>query len=85
MLQFCEKAKFDLSSLQRYSNDNWAELISLQKYYRNSVIGIHVRGYIQSLGHNPSIVHLYTEDLIKILKLLKDTGLFFTWMPQAQL
>ena len=42
------KAKFDLSSLQRYSNDNWAELISLQQYYRNSVIGLHARGYIKS-------------------------------------
>ena len=67
------KAKFDLSSLQRYSNDNWTELICLQQYYRNSVIGLHVRGYIQSLSHNPFIVHMYTEDQIKILKLFKDT------------
>ena len=66
------KAKFDLSSLQRYSNDNWVELISLQQYYRNSVIGLH---YIKtkSLSHNPFIVHLYTENQIKILKLFKDT------------
>ena len=62
------KAKFDLSSLQRYSNDNWTELISLQQYYRNSVIGLHVRGYIESLGHNPFIVRMYTEAQIKILK-----------------
>ena len=67
------KAKFDLSSLQRYSNDNWTELISLQQYYRNSVISLHVSGYIQSLSHNPFIVHMYTEDQIKILKLFKDT------------
>ena len=45
----------------------------VQQYYRNSVIGFHVRGYIKPLSHNPFIVHLYTEDQIKILKLFKDT------------
>ncbi|KAI6658828.1 hypothetical protein LOD99_15153 [Oopsacas minuta] len=69
------KEKFDLLSLQRFSNDNWSELISLQQYYRNVTVGSNVRGYIQSLGHNPFIIHLYTEDQIKILKCFKDKSI----------
>ena len=69
------KAKFNLSSLQRYSNDNWTELISLQQYYQNINIGDHVTGYIQSLGHNPFIIHLYSEDQIRILKSFKQTSI----------
>ena len=68
------KAKFDLSSLQRYSNDNWSELISLQQYYRNVLVGSHVRGYIQSLGHSPFIVHMYTEEQKEILKSFKNNS-----------
>ena len=41
------KAKFDLSSLQRYSNENWSELSGLQEYYRNIILGNQIRGYIQ--------------------------------------
>ncbi|KAI6647066.1 hypothetical protein LOD99_8903 [Oopsacas minuta] len=69
------KEKFDLPSLQRFSNDNWSELISLQQYYRNAIVGSNVRGYIQSLGDNPFIIHLYTEDQIKILKCFKDKSI----------
>ena len=65
------RAKFDLSSLQRYSNDNWNELISLQQYYRNAIVWSNVRGYIQSLGHDPFIVHLYTEEQINIYERLR--------------
>ena len=65
------RAKFDLSSLQRYSNDNWNELISSQQYYRNAIAGSNVRGYIQSLGHDPFIVHLYTEEQINIYEHLR--------------
>ena len=61
-----------MSSLQRYSNDNWSELICLQQNYQNTILGSHVNGYIQSLGHNPFIVHLYTEDQIKIFKSFKN-------------
>ena len=32
------KAKFDLSCLQRFSNDNWSELSGLQEYYRNITV-----------------------------------------------
>ena len=35
------KAKFDLSSLQRYSNDNWSELISFQQNYQNTILRSH--------------------------------------------
>ena len=66
------RAKSDLSSLQRYSNDNWSELISLQQYYRNAIVG---RGYIQSLGHDPFIVHLFTEDQINVLRAIKNTSI----------
>ena len=64
-----------MSSLQRYSNDNWSELISLQQYYRNAIVGSNVRGYIQSLGHDPFIVHLYTEDQINVLRAIKNTSI----------
>ena len=69
------RAKSDLSSLQRYSNDNWSELISLQQYYRNAIVGSNVWGYIQSLGHDPFIVHLYTEDQINVLRAIKNTSI----------
>ena len=69
------KAKFDLSSLQRYSNDNWSDLINLQQHYQETLVGCHVRGYIQSLGHNPFIIHLYTEEQINILKSFKKTSI----------
>ena len=36
--------KFDLSSLQRYSNDNWSDLINLQQHYQETLVGNHVRG-----------------------------------------
>ena len=65
------RAKSDLSSLQRYSNDNWSELISLQQYYRNAIVGSNVRGYIQSIGHDLFIVHLYTEVQINVLRAIK--------------
>ena len=65
------RAKFDLSSLQRYSNDNWNELISLQQYFRNAIIGSNVRVYIQSSGHDPFIVHLYSEEQINIYERLR--------------
>ena len=62
-----------MSSLQRYSNDNWSELISLQQYYRNAIVGSNVRGYIQSSGHDSFIVNLYTEDQINVLRTIKNT------------
>ena len=65
------RAKSDLSSLQRYSNDNRSELISLQQYYRNAIVGSNVRGYIQSIGHDLFIVHLYTEVQINVLRAIK--------------
>ena len=64
-----------MSSLQRYSNGNWSELISLPEYYRNAIVESNINGYIQSLGHDPSIVHLYTEDQINILRAFKDTSI----------
>ena len=69
------RAKSDLSSLQRYTNDNWSELISLQQYYRNAIVGSSVRGYNQSLGHDPFIVHLYTEDQINVSGAIKNTSI----------
>ena len=68
------KAKFDLSSLQRYSNENWSEISRLQEYYRNIIIGNQIRGYIQSLSHDPFIIHMYTEEQINVLKLFKNTS-----------
>ena len=69
------KAKFDLSSLQRYSNDNWSDLINLQQHYQETLVGCHVRGYIQYLGHNSFIIHLYTEEQINFLKSFKKTSI----------
>ena len=54
------RAKSDLSGLQRYLNDNWSELISFQQYYRNTIVGSNVRGYILSLGNDPFIVYLFS-------------------------
>ena len=54
------KAKFDLSSLQRYSNANWSELSGLQQYYRNTCIRSHLSGYIQTLAHDP-FCYTYTQ------------------------
>ena len=66
------KGKFDLSSLQRYSNENWRELPGLQEYYRNIIKGNYVRD-IQSLSHYPFIIHMYTEEQIKLLSYFKYT------------
>ena len=65
------KAKFDLSCLQRFSNDNWSELSGLQEYYRNITVNNILRGYIQSLGHDPFIVHMYSQDQIQVLNYFK--------------
>ena len=67
------RAKFDLSSVQRFSNDNWSELSGLQQYYRNLCIGTHLNGYIQSLCHDPFVIHMYTEDQINILKYFRKS------------
>ena len=69
---FYVKLKFDLACLNRFSNDNWIELIKLQEHYSNTILDKHINGYIQSLSYNPFIVHLYSENQIKILKLFKN-------------
>ena len=66
------KVKFDLASLNRLSNDNWIELTKLQEHYLNTILNKHINGYIQSLSYSPFIIHLYTENQIKVLKLYKN-------------
>ena len=65
------KAKSDLLSLNRFSNDNWKELTELQGHYYKIINNKHFNGYIQYLSYNPFILHLYTEYQIKILRTFK--------------
>ena len=65
------KAKFDLSCLHRFSNDNWSELSGFEEYYRNITVNSIPRRYIQSLGNDPFIVHMYSQDQFQVLNYFK--------------
>ena len=50
------------------------KMICLQQYYRNAIFESNIAGIIQSLGHDPFRVHLYTEDQVNFHPRLNCTG-----------
>ena len=76
-LSIIRRAEFDLSSLQRCFNDNLSDLIIFAQYYRNAIVYINFRRYIQSLGcyiHNP-FLHCRKNEYLRSFKNLCITVL----------
>ena len=67
------KAKLEYLSSQRFSEDNWDDLILLQKNYVLQNTGRNlVSGYIQYLAREPFVVHMFTEKQLEVLKNFKS-------------
>ena len=69
------KVKSEHDSNSRLSDDMWQDIIITQRTYDSNIKGAILNGYIQTISRYPIVIHMHTEEQIRIIKKLQPGNL----------